>query len=41
MHKNFFGKNFFDPKDLEKRDFWAKIVKNGSFGEHASRGNPT
>ena len=24
MHKIFFRKNFFDPKNLEKRDFWAK-----------------
>ena len=42
MHKQFFLKNFFDPKNLEKRDFWAKKSwKNGSFGEHASTVNPT
>ena len=43
MHKKFSSKKiFFDPKNLEKRDFWAKKSwKNGSFGEHASTGNPT
>ena len=42
MHKKFFSKNFFDPKNLEKRVFWAKNRDNGSsFGEHASMGNAT
>ena len=41
-HKIFFRKNFFDPKNLEKRDFWANNDDNeSSFGEHASMDNAT
>ena len=37
-----FQRKIFDPKNLEKRDFWAKNRDNGSsFGEHASMGNAT
>ena len=42
MHKKIFFEKFFDPKNLEKRDFWAKKSwKNDSFGEQASTGSPT
>ena len=42
MQKKFFFEKNFWPQKLEKRDFLGqKIVKNGSFGEHASTGNPT
>ena len=36
MQKNFFPNKIFDPKNLEKRDFWAKnrekMAKSKKFG---------